>query len=151
MNAAARRILVADGERDLLEAIDFTLRAEGYEVEGVLDGETALSTALAGEFDLVILDARLPRLSGSEVCRRLREQSNVPIVVHPGDNLQAGAEIATVEARHAAYLNLVNGDSPFPDAFDDGKLPSQIVAAVLATGFVVSCPASVLALFGRLP
>ncbi len=82
MNAAARRILVADGERDLLEAIDFTLRAEGCEVEGVLDGETALSTALAGKFDLVILDARLRRLSGSEVCRRLREQSNVPIVVH---------------------------------------------------------------------
>jgi hypothetical protein len=66
-----------------------------------------------------------------------------------GDFLQAGAEIATIEARHAAYLNLINGDSPFPDAFDDGKLPSQIFAA--ASPFIVSCPPAVVALFGRLP
>ncbi len=71
--------------------------------------------------------------------------------VDNGDYLQAGAQIATVEARHAAYLNLINGDSPFPDALDMGKLPSQIIAAVKATGFIVSCPAEVLALFSRLP
>ncbi|MDQ3671001.1 MAG: ferritin-like domain-containing protein [Actinomycetota bacterium] len=69
--------------------------------------------------------------------------------VDTGDFLQAGAEIATVEARHAAYLNLINGDSPFPDAFDDGKLPSEILAA--ASGFIVSCPPEVTALFTRLP
>jgi len=69
--------------------------------------------------------------------------------VDAGDNLQAGAEIATVEARHAAYLNLINGDSPFPDAFDEGKAPSEILAA--ASGFIVSCPGEVTALFGRLP
>ncbi len=71
--------------------------------------------------------------------------------VDDGNNLQAGAQIATVEARHAAYLNLINGTSPFPDAFDTGKLPSQIIAAVQGTGFLVSCPPSVLALFARLP
>ncbi len=71
--------------------------------------------------------------------------------VDAGDNLQAGAQIATVEARHAAYLNLINRDSPFPDAFDMGKKPSEIVAAVQATGFIVSCPAEVTALFARLP
>jgi len=71
--------------------------------------------------------------------------------VDAGDNLQAGAQIATVEARHAAYLNLINGDSPFPDAFDMGKLPSQIIAAVVATGFVTECPPEVRALFSRLP
>jgi len=64
---------------------------------------------------------------------------------------EAGAQIATVEARHAAYLNLINGDSPFPNAFDMGKLPSQIIAAVVATGFVKGCPPEVLALFSRLP
>ena len=69
--------------------------------------------------------------------------------VDDGDLLQAGAQIATVEARHAAYLNLINGDSPFPDAFDDGKPPSEIFAA--ASGFIVSCPPAVAALFGRLP
>jgi len=71
--------------------------------------------------------------------------------VDTGDFLQAGAQIATVEARHAAYLNLLNRTSPFPDAFDMGKHPSQIIAAVQATGFIVSCPPEVLALFGRLP
>ncbi len=66
-----------------------------------------------------------------------------------GDYLQAGAQIATIEARHAAYLNMVNGSSPFPDAFDMGKKPSAIVAAIKP--FVVDCPPAVLALFARLP
>jgi len=69
--------------------------------------------------------------------------------VDTGDNLQAGAQIATVEARHAAYLNFITGKSPFPAAFDAGKKPSEIVAAVLATGFVTSCPQPVLDLFAK--
>ena len=69
--------------------------------------------------------------------------------VDGGDNLQAGAQIATVEARHASYLNLINGDSPFPTAFDEGKKPSEIFAA--AKPFIVSCPDEVTALFSRLP
>jgi len=73
--------------------------------------------------------------------------------VDTGDFLQAGAEIATVEARHAAYLNLINRASPFPppprSAFDTGKKPSEIVTAVLATGFVKSCPKPVMELFAR--
>ncbi len=69
--------------------------------------------------------------------------------VDDGDNLQAGAQIATVEARHASYLNLINGDSPFPSAFDEGKKPSEIFAA--AEQFIVSCPDEVTALFSRLP
>jgi hypothetical protein len=69
--------------------------------------------------------------------------------VDAGGTLQAGAEIATVEARHASYLNLINGVSPFPSAFDMGKKPSEIFAA--AKPFVVSCPPEVLALFKRLP
>ncbi len=69
--------------------------------------------------------------------------------VDGGDNLQAGAQIATVEARHASYLNLINGDSPFPSAFDQGKKPSEIFAA--AKPFIVSCPKEVTDLFARLP
>lgn len=51
--------------------------------------------------------------------------------------LTTGATIATVEARHASYLNLLNGDSPFPAAFDDPKSPSEVLAA--AGGFIVPC------------
>ena len=66
-----------------------------------------------------------------------------------GDFLQAAATVATVEARHAAYLNLINRASPFPAAFDTPKKPSEILAAVQATGFLVSCPQPVLDLFAR--
>lgn len=69
--------------------------------------------------------------------------------IDTGDYLQAGAQIATVEARHASYLNLLNCESPFPDAFDMGKKPSEIIAAIKP--FVVDCPPAVLALFTRLP
>ncbi|MFN2628449.1 MAG: ferritin-like domain-containing protein [Gaiellaceae bacterium] len=69
--------------------------------------------------------------------------------IDKGDYLQAGAQIATVEARHASYLNLINGGSPFPAAFDIGKKPSEIFTA--AKGFIVSAPPEVKALFGRLP
>ncbi len=69
--------------------------------------------------------------------------------VETPDFLQAGAQIATVEARHAAYLNLLTGQSPFPMPFDSGKKPSEIVTAVLATGFVTSCPQLVLDLFEK--
>jgi Ferritin-like domain len=50
-----------------------------------------------------------------------------------------GARIATVEARHAAYLNLLNGDVPFPDAFDSGSAPRDVCKLVKDT-FIVSCP-----------
>jgi hypothetical protein len=54
--------------------------------------------------------------------------------------LSAAATIATVEARHASYFNLLNGVNPFPAAFDTGMSPQAIIDAVLATGLVVSCP-----------
>ena len=69
--------------------------------------------------------------------------------VDAGAYLQAGAQIATVEARHAAYLNLLNGTSSFPSAFDTGKKPSEIYNA--AKGFIASCPPEVVVLIGRLP
>jgi len=53
---------------------------------------------------------------------------------------QIAATIATVEARHAAFLNQANGGSPFPDAQDEGKTPTDIINMVLASGLVVSCP-----------
>jgi len=53
------------------------------------------------------------------------------------DLLTAAATIATVEARHASYLNLLNGDSPFPNAFDVPKAPADILAA--AGGFITDC------------
>jgi rubrerythrin len=57
--------------------------------------------------------------------------------IKSGDLQTTGATIATVEARHASYLNSLNGDNPFPDAFDTPKTQDEILAA--AGGFIVAC------------
>jgi DNA-binding response OmpR family regulator len=75
------RILVAEDEAAILDAVTYTLRGEGYEVEGVEDGERALAEALAGEYDLLVLDLMLPKLAGTEVCRRVRAESALPIIM----------------------------------------------------------------------
>lgn len=60
--------------------------------------------------------------------------------IQEADYLTTGATIATVEARHAAYLNDLNGDVPFPDAFDEPVAPTDIIQAVVDTGFVIGTP-----------
>jgi two-component system response regulator RegX3 len=75
------RILVVDDTEAILDAVTDALAAEGFEVQGVSDGNVALETAQAEPFDLVILDLMLPGLSGTEICRRLRAESPVPIIM----------------------------------------------------------------------
>jgi two-component system, OmpR family, response regulator RegX3 len=75
------RILVVDDTEAILDAVTDALVAEGFEAHGVSDGAVALETAQAEAFDLVILDLMLPGLSGTEVCRRLRAKSPVPIIM----------------------------------------------------------------------
>jgi len=75
------RILIADDERDIVDALAYALRAEGYEVDAVTDGEAALEAARREPYDMVVLDVMMPRLSGTEVCRRLRTESIVPIMM----------------------------------------------------------------------
>ena len=75
------RILVAEDEPAILDAVAYTLRGEGYDVETAEDGEGALEHAGRGDFDLLILDLMLPRLSGTEVLRRVRSTSALPVIV----------------------------------------------------------------------
>ncbi len=75
------RILIADDERDIVDTLVYALSAEGYEVDSVFDGEAALEAAQGTTYDMIVLDIAMPRLSGTEVCRRLRTQSIVPIVM----------------------------------------------------------------------
>ncbi len=60
--------------------------------------------------------------------------------INEAEYLTTGATIATVEARHAAYLNDLVGDVPFPDAFDEPVAPTKIIEAVVDTGFVTGTP-----------
>jgi DNA-binding response OmpR family regulator len=76
------RILVAEDERDIRELIGFTLRHYGHEVLSASNGEDALAIALRELPDLVLLDIRMPRLTGYDVCRRLRAEpttKNIPV------------------------------------------------------------------------
>ncbi len=75
------RILVVDDEKLLVKGIKFNLENEGYEVEGVYDGEDAIAIARQGGIDLIILDLMMPKIDGLEACRRIREFSNVPIIM----------------------------------------------------------------------
>ena len=75
------RVLVVDDEPAIRDAVVYALRSEGYQVQGAEDGETGLQAALEDEFDVVILDLMLPKMSGTEVCRRLRNESAVPIIM----------------------------------------------------------------------
>jgi two-component system alkaline phosphatase synthesis response regulator PhoP len=68
------RILLVEDEPGLVLTVSDLLSTEGYEVESAADGESGLSKAIAGKFDLVILDIMLPRKTGFEVCRELRQK-----------------------------------------------------------------------------
>ncbi len=76
------RILVVEDEPDIALGLQDDLRRQGYEVETVGDGASALERALHEPWDLILLDVILPRLDGFEVCRELRRsRSKVPIVM----------------------------------------------------------------------
>jgi two-component system, OmpR family, response regulator RegX3 len=77
----SERILLVDDEPAIVDAVAYALEGEGYAVESRHDGEAALEAALGESFDLVVLDLMLPKMSGTEVCRRLRGESDVPILM----------------------------------------------------------------------
>ena len=75
------KILVVDDERVLVKGIKFNLESEGYQVEAGYDGEQAVELARGGGFDLIILDLMMPKIDGLQACMRIREFSNVPIIM----------------------------------------------------------------------
>lgn len=75
------RILVVDDEKLLVKGMKFNLENEGYEVETAYDGATAVDLARAQRFDLIILDVMMPVVDGVTACMRIREFSNVPIIM----------------------------------------------------------------------
>ncbi len=77
----AKRILLVDDEPLILKGLRFTLEQEGYEIITAADGEEALKTFFEQPVDLVLLDVMLPKLDGIQVCQRIRETSNVPILM----------------------------------------------------------------------
>ena len=76
-----KRVLVVDDEKLIVKGIRFSLEQDGMEVDAAYDGEEALSYARSHQYDMILLDIMLPKLTGFEVCQMIREFSDVPIVM----------------------------------------------------------------------
>ena len=126
----AKRVLVVDDEKLIVKGIRFSLEQDGMEVECAYDGEEALRLATENAYDMILLDLMLPKMDGFEVCQRIREFSNVPIVMltAKGDDmdkilgLEYGADdyitkpfnILEVKARIKAIMRRTGSKEPEP-------------------------------------
>ncbi|GAB3114019.1 two-component system response regulator MtrA [Janibacter alkaliphilus] len=142
------RVLVVDDDQALAEMLGIVLRKEGLEVSHVGDGSQALDTFHQARPDLVLLDVMLPGLDGIEICRRIRAESGVPIVMLTARTdtvdvvvgLEAGADdyilkpfkpqelIARLRAR------LRRGDDPEPERLTIGDLTIDVAGHSVMRG-----------------
>ena len=77
----SRRVLVVDDEKLIVKGIRFSLQQDGMEVDCAYDGEEALEMAKTKEYDMILLDIMLPKMTGLEVCQQIRDFSDVPIIM----------------------------------------------------------------------
>lgn len=77
----SKKVLVVDDEKLIVKGIRFSLEQDGMEVDCAYDGEEAVAAAKSKEYDVVLLDVMLPKLTGFEVCQQIREFSNMPIIM----------------------------------------------------------------------
>ncbi len=120
----SKRALVVDDEKAIVKGIKFSLEQDDIFVDCAYDGQEALDMAKASDYDIILLDVMLPKLTGFEVCQQIREFSNVPIVMltAKGDDmdkilgLEYGADdyitkpfnILEVKARMKAIMRRTN-------------------------------------------
>lgn len=115
---AGGRVLVVDDDRHIVELVAYNLGREGFDVDVAHDGRTAIEKAHAAPPDLVILDLMLPYVDGLEVCRRLRGQGSVPILM-----------LTAKDAEHDRVLGLESGAD---DYVTKPFSPRELVARVRA-------------------
>lgn len=136
-----QKVLVVDDEKLIVKGIRFSLEQDGMEVDCAYDGEEALQMIRDKEYDIILLDVMLPKLTGFEVCQQMREFSNVPVVMltAKGDDmdkilgLEYGADdyitkpfnILEVKARIKAIMRRTKKKAPEKEArrvVDKGEL-----------------------------
>ena len=134
-----RKILIVDDEPLIIKGLKYSLEQDGYETDSAQDGEEALAKFAAEPFDLILLDVMLPKVDGIEVCQRIREKSNVPIIMLTAkgetydkvSGLEMGAddyvtkpfEVKELIARiHAVMRRREGGDSPAAKRLEYDKL-----------------------------
>ena len=76
-----KRILIVDDEPLMLKGLKYSLEQDGYETDSAEDGEEALNKIFSERYDIVLLDLMLPKIDGLDVCLRIREKSDIPIIM----------------------------------------------------------------------
>ena len=76
-----RKILIVDDEKNIVDIIAFNLKKEGYTVITAADGEEGVQKAMEENPDLCLLDIMMPKMDGYEVCKKIREKKNTPIIM----------------------------------------------------------------------
>lgn len=97
------RILIIEDEEKLARMVELELRHEGYEVEKAFDGQTGLDRGRSGDFDLILLDIMLPKLSGTQVLEELRRDSTVPVILVTAKD-SVSAKVAGLDLGADDYL-----------------------------------------------
>jgi two-component system response regulator RegX3 len=131
-------VLLVDDEPDILDPVTYALERAGFEVEIAEDGPGALDRARGATFDVVVLDVMLPGMSGIDVCRTLRAESNVPIVM-----------LTARDAEVDRVLGLELGaDDYVTKPFSTAELVSRIRAILRRRELDRSAPASTVSVCG---
>lgn len=76
-----KNILIVEDEKTIAEILLFNIKKNGFDAKAVYDGQSGLEEALSGKYDLILLDLMLPVMDGFEVCKRLREVNDTPIIM----------------------------------------------------------------------
>ncbi len=100
------KIFIAEDERDIRDLIIFTLRYHGFDVSAATNGEEALELALSEHPDLIILDVRMPRMTGYDVCRQLKANmatEHIPVAFLSAKGQEAEVQ-AGLDAGAIAYI-----------------------------------------------
>lgn len=118
-----KKVLVVDDEKLIVKGIRFSLEQDGMEVDCAYDGEEALEKAKAGEYDLILLDVMLPKYTGFEVCRMIREFSDVPVIMLTAK----GDDMDKIKCRYGA-------DDYITKPFNIPEVKARIKAIMRRTG-----------------
>ena len=81
MEQRKKRILIVEDEKNIADILDYNEQKQGYDTAVAYDGEKGLALALSGGYDLILLDVMLPKMDGFEICRRVRERLDTPIIM----------------------------------------------------------------------
>ena len=115
-----KKILIVEDEKDISEILAYNIQRQGYEVDTAYDGETGLSKALGGNFDLILLDVMLPKMDGFEICKRVREVKETPIII-----------LTAREEENDKIMGLdLGADDYMTKPFSIGELASRIKANI---------------------